>query len=60
MLRTVGRVNVRKIVGFLAIALVIFFVITQPDGAANMLENIGSFLATAANSLVTFFSRITS
>lgn len=50
--------NVRKIVGFLAIALLIFFVITQPSSAANSLQGIGNFLQNAANSLVTFFSQI--
>jgi hypothetical protein len=60
VLGTVVRVNVRKIVGFLAIALVIFFVVTQPSGAANMVGNIIAFLGTAADSLVSFFSQITS
>jgi type IV secretory pathway VirB2 component (pilin) len=54
----VVKVNVRKIVGFLALALLIFFVITQPGSAANSLQGIGNFLQNAANSLVTFFSAI--
>lgn len=50
--------NVRKIVGLLALALLIFFVVTQPGSAANSVQKIGGFLVNAANSLVTFFTEL--
>lgn len=50
--------NVRKIVGLLALALVVFFVITQPGSAAATLQNIGGILTDAANSIVTFFTEL--
>ena len=56
--RTVVRVTVRKIVGLLAIALLIFFVVTAPGSAANSLQNIGGILADAAQSIVTFFTEL--
>ena len=48
-------VNVKKIVGLLAIALLIFFVITQPSTAAASVSNIGSTLRNAAESITAFF-----
>lgn len=51
-------VNIKKIVGLIAIGLLIFFVITRPDGAANSVQNIGGVLRDAAESVTTFFTRI--
>jgi hypothetical protein len=51
-------VNVKKIVGLLAIALLIFFVITQPGTAATSVQNIGDTLRDAAESITTFFTRL--
>ncbi len=56
--RTVVRVNVRKIVGLLALALLIFFVVTRPDAAANSLQNIGGILSDIANSVADFFTAL--
>jgi hypothetical protein len=56
--RTVVWVNVKKIVGFVAIALLIWFVVTQPDGAANSLQNIGGILRDAADSVTRFFTQL--
>ena len=44
----------KKLLGILAVLLVLYFVISQPVTAANAAENLGSALATAADSLVTF------
>jgi hypothetical protein len=44
----------RKLLGILAVLLLLYFVITRPVTAANAAENLGSALATAAESLVTF------
>jgi len=51
-------VNVKKIVGFLAIVFLIFFVVTRPNSAANSVESIGNFLTDAGSSLSTFFEEI--
>jgi hypothetical protein len=51
-------VNVKKIVGLIAIALLIFFVIQQPTGAANSVQSIGSTLENWANSITSFFSQL--
>ncbi len=56
--RTVVVVNVKKIIGLLAIALLIFFVVTQPDGAANSMQNIVGTLRDAADSVTRFFTRL--
>ena len=52
--------NLKKIIGFLVIALVVFFVITQPSAAAGAINNIGQMLTNAANSVVSFFTQLVS
>jgi hypothetical protein len=51
-------VNVRKIVGLLVVVLLVYFVVVQPDSAANSLQNIGSILKNAADSITRFFTRL--
>ncbi len=51
-------VNVKKIVGLLAIALLIFFVITNPTGAAGSLQSMGTTLQGWAESITTFFTSL--
>jgi hypothetical protein len=51
-------VNVKKIVGLIAIALLIFFVVTQPSAAATSVENITGTLRGAAESVTTFFTEL--
>jgi hypothetical protein len=53
-------VNVKRIVGLLAIALLIFFVITQPGTAASSVQNIGNMLQDAAGSVISFFTSVVS
>ena len=50
--------NFRRIVGLLVVVLLIFFVITQPDAAANTLSAIGSILRNAAENIIRFFNRL--
>lgn len=52
--------KVKRIVGLLAIALLIFFVITNPTAAANSVQNIVGFLRTAAESTLNFFTQLVS
>jgi hypothetical protein len=51
-------VNVKKIVGLLVIALLIFFVVAQPDGAANSLQNILGMLRDVAVNITRFFTNL--
>jgi hypothetical protein len=56
--RTVGVVNLKKIVGFLVIALVVFYIFTQPNSAAGSLESIGTTLRNGAESVIQFFNQL--
>jgi hypothetical protein len=51
-------VNVKKIVGLLAIALLLFFIFTQPDTAAGSVQNIGTMLRTGAESVIRFVTQL--
>jgi hypothetical protein len=55
---TVVVVNVKKIVGLLAIALLLFWVFTQPDTAAGSVQNVGTTLEQGAQSVITFVTQI--
>lgn len=50
--------NVKKIVGLLVVALLIFFVVTQPTAAANSVQSIVGFLRNAAVSVTQFFTSL--
>jgi hypothetical protein len=56
--RTVVVVNVKKIVGVLAIALLLWFVFTQPDSAAGSMQSIGTTLRNGADSVIRFFTQL--
>lgn len=56
--RTVVVVNVKKIVGLLVVALLIYFVVVQPESAATSLQNIGTILKNAADSVTRFVTRL--
>jgi hypothetical protein len=51
-------VNVKKIVGLVAIALLLFFVFTQPDTAASSLRSIGTTLRDGAESVIQFVTQV--
>lgn len=51
-------VNAKKLVGLLVVALLVYFVIVQPAAAANSVQNIGSILKNAADSVTSFFTRL--
>lgn len=53
-----GVVNVKKIVGLSAIALLLFFVFTQPEDAAGSVQNVGTTLRDGAESVITFFTQL--
>ncbi|HEY5398469.1 MAG TPA: hypothetical protein VIL16_24095 [Trebonia sp.] len=47
-----------KILTYLAIAFVIWWVIQQPTSAAHLVHNIGNLLSTAAHGLSNFVASI--
>ena len=51
-------VNLRRIVGFLFLALIVWLVLTQPDTAASILRNIFAVLETAAQNITRFFTSL--
>jgi hypothetical protein len=55
---TAVEVNVKRIVGLLVLALVVFFVISQPTAAANSVDSILSTLRGAAESVTSFFTKV--
>jgi hypothetical protein len=53
-----GDVNLKTVLGWLAVAFVIWWIIEDPSGAAHVVHNIGDFLASAARGIATFFSQL--
>lgn len=51
--------NVKKLVGLLALALVVFYVVTNPGGASSTVTGIGNWLASVGNSVIAFFDGVT-
>jgi hypothetical protein len=47
--------NAKAIAGWLALALVIWWVIESPTGASHLVHNIGSFLDSAGSGITSFF-----
>ena len=50
--------KLKTILGYLAVAFILFFVIKDPAGAAHVVTNIGNFLASAARGIATFFASL--
>ncbi|GII26513.1 hypothetical protein [Planosporangium mesophilum] len=48
-----------KFLGYVALAFVLFFIITNPTGAAGTANHLGAGLASAATSLGDFFTALT-
>lgn len=57
-LRATDRVHVKRIVGLLVIALLVFWVFIDPDSAADTVQDIGSLLREGAESVITFFTSL--
>jgi hypothetical protein len=57
-LRATNRVYVKRIVGLLVIALLVFWVFIDPDSAADTVQDIGSLLRRGAESIITFFTEL--
>jgi hypothetical protein len=56
--RTVVWMNVKKILGTLAIVLLVFFVISQPGRAAMSVRSIGNSLAGAGQPMIDFTTQV--
>ena len=53
-----GDVNLKSVIGWLAVAFIIWWIIVEPAAAAQVVHNIGAFLSTAAHGISTFFTSI--
>ena len=53
-----GRSTVRRLVGLIVIALLVFWVLAQPDSAANTIQNLALILRDAAESVIRFFTQL--
>ena len=51
-------VSLKTILGWLAVAFIVWWVIEQPDGAAHIVHNLGTFLTTVASGLSHFFADV--
>ena len=46
------------VIGWLALAFILWWIIVEPTSAAHVVHNIGTFLTTEAHGIATFFSSI--
>ena len=54
---TGGRCN-EELVAFIVVALLVFFIITQPETAADTVKAIGAALVSILESFITFFEAL--
>jgi hypothetical protein len=57
-LRATDRVHVKRIIGLLVIALLVFWIFVSPDSAAGTVHDIGSLLREGAESIIRFFTQL--
>ena len=50
--------SLKTVLGWLAVAFILWWIIVEPQAAAQVVHDIGSFLSTAAHGLATFFSSL--
>jgi hypothetical protein len=53
-----GDVKLKTVLGWLALAFIVWWVIEQPTAAAHLVHNIGVFLSTAAAGISNFFQSL--
>jgi hypothetical protein len=53
-----GTVKPKTILGYAAIAFILFFVIKDPTGAVHVVTNIGNFLSSLARGFSAFFTSL--
>jgi hypothetical protein len=52
------RVYVKRIIGLLVIALLVFWVFISPDSAAGTVRDIAALLREGADSVIRFFTQV--
>jgi hypothetical protein len=52
------RSTVKRIIGLLVLALLLFWVFSAPDSAANAVDNIVAILRDAAENVIRFFTQL--
>ena len=52
-------VNLKKVIGWLVIAFVVFYIIQAPDSSAELVRRAGTALGDAASSLAQFLGNLT-
>lgn len=57
-LRTVVWVNLRKLLGFLVVIFVLFWIISAPGKAGGTVNNVLGDLHDAGDSIVTFIQKV--
>ncbi|MFC5950850.1 hypothetical protein ACFQH9_21500 [Pseudonocardia lutea] len=50
--------NVKKLTGLIVIALVVFFIVTNPSGASGAVNGIGNWLYGVGTNITTFLSSL--
>jgi hypothetical protein len=50
--------QVKKVITYVAIAFVVFYLFTRPDQAADAVRGVFDGIVQGANQLATFFSRV--
>ena len=50
--------NLKKVITWLVVAFVVFFVVQAPESSAQLVRNAGTALGNAASSLATFVGSI--
>ena len=50
--------NLKTVIGWVALAFVIWWIMVEPAAAAHVVHNIGAFLSSAAHGLSTFVSSL--
>ncbi|GGO12373.1 hypothetical protein GCM10011574_30790 [Microbispora bryophytorum] len=55
-----ARMNLKKVLTYLAIAFVIFYLFTQPANAADAVKNLFGGIGTGAERLSAFFTSLVS
>jgi hypothetical protein len=51
-------VNLKTVLGWLAVAFVIWWIIEAPTGAPHLVHNVGIFITSAAHGISNFFASL--
>ena len=50
--------NLKTVIGWLAVAFILWWIIVEPQAAAQVVKDIGAFLSTAAHGIARFFASL--